>query len=82
MYKIEQDFEKVSNKTLGIQIDRATKAIPETVTSGPRRTTRNVKPVFKASMANEGKIFFPSPYKVYLAYFSMYFPYLFSLCFF
>jgi len=53
MYKIEQDFEKVSNKTLGIQIDRATKAIPETVTSGPRRTTRNVKPVFKASMANE-----------------------------
>jgi len=57
-FKIEQDFEKVSNKSLGLQIDRATKAMPEPVTTAPRRTTRTVKPVFKTSLGGDGKISF------------------------
>lgn len=43
--KIEQDFEKVSNKTLGLQMGRAVKADPEPSAYGLRRTSRIHKPV-------------------------------------
>jgi len=51
-FKVEQDFEKISNKALGIQLDRAAKSTPETV--APRRTTRTSKPLFnKSTYAND-----------------------------
>jgi len=48
--KIEQDFASVSNKTLGLQIEKATKAAPESANSlGPRRTNRTTKPLYPVS---------------------------------
>jgi len=48
--KVEQDFEKVSNKTLGIQLDRASKVIPEGNGANLRRTNRISKPLYTAAM--------------------------------
>jgi hypothetical protein len=51
--KIEQDFEKVSNKTLGLQMGRVTGANHDLNNSGPRRTTRVHKPVHNSAMLSE-----------------------------
>lgn len=50
--KIEQDFEKVSNKTLGLQMGRVTGAHHDSNVA-PRRTTRVHKPVQNSSMLSE-----------------------------
>lgn len=52
-FKIEQDFEKVSNKAIGLQMDRATKNVTEHAAPAPRRTTRMTKPLFNASAIHE-----------------------------
>lgn len=51
--KVEQDFEKVSNKTLGLQIEKVTNKTPDSSAVGPRRTTRATKPLYSASAIKE-----------------------------
>jgi len=52
-FKIEQEFEKVSHKAIGMQMDRATKNLAEPAIPAPRRTTRMTKPLFNTSALHE-----------------------------
>jgi len=50
-FKIEQDFEKVSNKTISQQFDRVAKgqSQPDSAGIGPRRTNRVTKPLYNTT---------------------------------
>jgi len=51
--KIEQGFDRISNKTFGLQLDRATKSVPTEMEIAPRRTSRVTKPLFNTSTMHE-----------------------------